>query len=303
MLKGKFDEDFKEAFKGVRDKKIKFKAKLLTEGEVNQADLLTLEELKAKSRTVFTENLEKINPIPPLQYSDLVDLESVDIMAKKVIGKDDVDIAAMIKKLGNSDWVKQGRAYYDKNDDICPFCQQETDEAFAESLNMYFDETYLNDIGEIEQLATNYEAYSDEIIQFLQELIDDAPQYLDCVKLESQKSLVEIKIGANKQLIERKKKEASLVIRLEALKEILEEINQTIDEANKKIVKHNQSVDNIDQERRTLTSQIWKYMVEEARTVYDSYKSRKTNLEAAIIGLDEGGVCQHSCRPSLRSLI
>ncbi len=288
MLKGKFDEDFKAAFKGVRDKKIKFKEKLLTEREVNQAESLILEELKVKSRTVFAENLEKINPIPPLQYSDLVDLESVDILAKKVIGKDDVDIAAMIKKLGNSDWVKQGRAYYDKNDDICPFCQQETDEAFGESLNMYFDEMYLNDIGEIEQLAIRYEAYSDEIIQYVQELIDHAPQYLDCEKLESQQSLVEIKIGGNRQLIERKKKEASLVIRLEALNEILEEINQTINEANKIIIKHNQSVDNIDLEKRTLTSQIWKYMVEEARTAYDSYKIRKTNLEAAIIGLDEG---------------
>ena len=287
-LKGKYDDDFKEAFKGVRDKKAKFKAKLLTETEGNKANLLTLEELKTKCGTVFADNLEKINPIPLLLYSDLVDLETVDIMAKKVIGKDDVDIAAMIKKLGNSDWVKQGRAYHDKNDDVCPFCQQETDEAFAQSLNMYFDETYLNDIGAIEQLATNYEVHSGKIIHYLQDLVDATPLYLDCEKLESQKSLIETKIRANKQHIERKKKEASLVIKLESLKEILEEIGQAINETNKKIAKHNQTVDNISREKRILTSQIWRYVIKEAKTVYDSYKSRKTVLETAIKSLKKG---------------
>ena len=287
-VKGKYDEDFKEAFKGVRDKKAKFKTKLLAEVEGNKADLQTLEELKAKCATVFADNLEKMSLIPPLLYSDLVDLETVEILAKKVIGKEDVDIAAMIKKLGNSDWVKQGLAYYDQNDDICPFCQQDTDEAFAESLNKYFDETYLNDIGAIDQLATNYEAHSTAIIQRLQSIVDAAPQYLDCEKLESQKSLVETKIGANKQHIERKKKEASLVVALEFLEGVLDEISLAIKTANEKVALHNKTVDNIGQEKRNLTSQIWKYVIEEAKAVYDSYTGRKVPLEAAITGLKTG---------------
>ncbi|MBL4852566.1 MAG: AAA family ATPase [Gammaproteobacteria bacterium] len=287
-LKGKYDEGFKEAFKGVRDKKAKFKTKLLAEVEGNKADLQTLEELKTKCATVFADNLEKMNSIPPLLYSDLVDLETVDILTKKVIGKDDVDIAAMIKKLGNSDWVKQGRAYYDENNDICPFCQQDTDEAFAESLNKYFDETYLNDLGAIDQLATNYEAHSTTIVQRLQSIVDAAPQYLDCEKLDSQKSVVETKISANKQHIGRKKKEASLVVELESLKETLDEISLAIKSANEEIALHNKTVDNIGQEKRTLTSQIWKYVIEEAKPVYDSYTSRKTPLEAAISSLSKG---------------
>ena len=287
-LKKKYDEEFKEAFKGVRDKKTKFKDRLITESENNKADLLTLEELKAKCVTVFADNLETMSPIPPLLYVDLLDLETEAILAKKVIGKEDVDISSMIKKLGNSDWVKQGRSYYEKNDGICPFCQQETEEAFAESLNKYFDETYLNDIGEIEQLAINYDALSNNVIKHLQSIIDAAPQYLDREKLESKKSLVESKISANKQHIERKKKEASLIIELESLKEILDEIGKDIEKANKKIAKHNQAVDNIGQEKRTLTSQIWKYVIEEATPFYNSYKDRKMPLESAISGLKQG---------------
>lgn len=287
-LKIKYDSDFKDAFKGVRGKKATFKGQLLKEAEDNIADLQTLEQLKAKCVTVFADNLEKMSSIPPLQYSDLVDLETADILTKKVIGKEDVDIAAMIKKLGNSDWVKQGRAFYDVNDGTCPFCQQETDEVFAESLNKYFDETYLNDIAAIEQLETSYETFSTNIIQRLQSINDAAPHCLDCEKLDSQKNLVETKISANKKHIARKKKEASLVVQLESLKETLDEISLTIKSANDKITSHNKTVDNIDQEKCNLKSQIWKYIVEEGKAVLDSYKSRETPLVAAIEGLRKG---------------
>ena len=287
-IKGKFDDDFKKAFKGVRDKKAKFKAKLLKEAGNNTANLQTLEELKTKCGTVFAEDLEKISPIPPLLYSDLIDLETEDILGKKVIGKEDVDIAGMIEKLGNSDWVRQGREYYENNDGICPFCQQETEQAFAQSLNRYFDETYLKDLGAIEQLATNYEAYSAVIVQRMQSVVDAAPQYLDCEKLESQKSLVGAKISANKQHIERKRKEPSLVITLESLKEILEEIDQDIKEANNKIAQHNQTVDNIGQEKRTLTLQIWRFVVEDSKNSLGSYMASKAPLEAAINSLEQG---------------
>lgn len=287
-LKGKFDEDFKEAFKGFRDKQATFKAKLLKEVEGNKSELRTLEELKGRCGTVFADSIEKILPIPPLLYSDLVSLEAVDILSKKVIGKDDVDIAAMIKDLGNSDWVKQGKAYYDENDGACPFCQQETDGAFAESLNEYFDKTYLNDIEEIERLAINYEAHSNTILQRLQSVIDADPKYVDCEQMESQWSLIETKVGANKQHIERKRKEASLVIELESLQEILEKVAQTIEEANKKITEHNQTVGDIGQEKITLTSQVWRYVVEEAKPVCDSYANRKTPLDAAIGALGKG---------------
>lgn len=287
-LKNKYDEDFKDAFKGVRDKKAKFKARLIKESEGNSANLLTLEELKIKSDTVFSDTHEKMNPIINLSYADLVELERADILSKKVIGKDDVDIAAMIKKLGNSDWVKQGRSYYDRNNGVCPFCQQETDEAFAESLNKYFDETYLNDIAAIEQLAMNYEIFSTKIVQHLQSIIDADPKYVDCEMLESQKNLVETKISANKQHIERKKKEASLVIKLESLKKTLDEISIAIKNANEEIANHNKTVENIVQEKHNLTSQIWRYVVEEAELVYNSYKARKTPLELAISGLKQG---------------
>ncbi len=286
--KEKYDQSFKEAFKRCRSQKVKFKSKLLEEANNNKAVLHTLEKLKTKCETIFVDNHEKIELIPPLQYSDLITLETSDILSKKVIGKEDVDIAAMIKKLNNSDWVNQGQTYYNNNDSICPFCQQETDKSFTESLNKYFDETYLGDITAINQLEKKYDLHSEDIIQHLQKIINATPKYMDCENMKSQKNLFETKIDVNKKYIEHKKKEASSVIRLDPLSEILEEIDQAIDQANIKIETHNQTVENIDQEKCTLISEIWRFVIEETKHHCSDYNLKKKNLEIAITELEKG---------------
>jgi wobble nucleotide-excising tRNase len=82
--------------------------------------------------------------------------EKNPILQKRIIGKDDVDIAAMILKLNNSDWVRQGLSFYNANDGVCPFCQQTTNESFRKSLSEYFDETFTQDSSAIKTLLDNY---------------------------------------------------------------------------------------------------------------------------------------------------
>lgn len=287
-LKQEYDSDFQEAFTGFRNSKQRFMCQLLQEIKNNHADLLDYQELKDRYDNVYTDIPKRVRSLERLSHSDLVELETARILSKKVVGKEDVNIADMIKKLGNSDWVKQGRRYYDANDDICPFCQQETDEAFARSLDEYFDETYVNDINRIEQLMTDYEECGSAVIQRLYSLLDASSQYLDHERLESQAELVHSKITENKQRLQSKKAEASRVIQLESLTELLEKIDQDIEQANQEIARHNLIVDNIDQEKLDLKSRIWKYVTVKAEHDYDSYNSRKTALERAIENLQRG---------------
>jgi len=83
--------------------------------------------------------------LPILDNSKIQMLESNQILQKKIIGKADVDIAALIKKLENSDWVQQGQQYFNQLKDQCPFCQQKTDAAFRQNLEDYFDQSYSAD--------------------------------------------------------------------------------------------------------------------------------------------------------------
>ena len=166
-LKLKHDEKLRGAFTGVRGKKRDFKAKLLEQSTSNSSSVVQLVDLEKKAETVFgkTPQTELFLKVP--EYEDLLAHELDPVLIKKIVGKSDVNIAAMIQKLSNSDWVKQGREFYEINDGICPFCQQTTDESFAISLNDYFDEAFEEDTTTIETLYTNYKSESERLEQSL----------------------------------------------------------------------------------------------------------------------------------------
>lgn len=124
------DEYFQCAFSGVRNSSSKFKDIVLKEAASNTADLLTLEELKGKAKTVFAKGVELVNTLRNLSANELIEVEENELLQKVIVGNPDVDIAGLIKKLGNSDWVKQGRQYHQQDPTTCPFCQQTTDADF-----------------------------------------------------------------------------------------------------------------------------------------------------------------------------
>jgi len=262
-LKKKFDEKFQGAFSGVRGSGLKFKNKLLSEAENNSVELKSLDDLENRAKTIFGETPQAESVISVPNYENLLNLESDPILKKKVIGKEDVDIAAMIKKLGNSDWVGQGREFYDANDDACPFCQQKVESSFSDSLNAYFDEAYEKDMVSIDTLLTDYKTNGERIQKNLQLILDSPSKFIDADKLKIEKEVLDSKITVNLQTVKKKRTESSLCIEFDSLGNVLAEIKGIIDSANSAIIEHNKMVSNLAQERRSLTNQVWKYLLEE----------------------------------------
>ena len=219
-------------------------------------------------------------------YDGLISLESSPILKKKVIGKDDVDIPAMVQKLGNSDWVKQGRKFYEVNDAFCPFCQQSIEPSFADSLNAYFDEAFEKDVSKIGSLRSDYKTNSERLQTSLQALLVDPPKFLDVEKLKVEMEIFDSRIKVNLQILEKKRKELSQSVSLDSLENVVTEIRSLIDSANNAIREHNKMVSNLTQEKADLTSQVWKYLLE--REIADdlaTYQSTKINFQAAIVSL------------------
>jgi wobble nucleotide-excising tRNase len=59
-----------------------------------------------------------------------------------------------------------------------------------------------------------------------------------------------------------------------------------IDSANGLVVSHNKMVANLTQERSTLTSQVWKYVLEELKTDLAAYKATRDGLDKAITAMN-----------------
>ena len=242
--KQKHDATLQGAFEGYRGSSEKFKAKVVQELTANSATLVALSDLQKKAATVFGPAPTVVPLIPLIETAKLIAHEANPILTKRVIGKDDVDIAEMIKKLGNSDWVREGRSYYDANEHVCPFCQQSTTKAFAQSLNEYFDETFLIDSKAIDDLATNYATDAARVQQQVASTITAASKFLDVEKLKTEKELLDSKITINLQRLAAKKKEASRVVELDSIQDIAMAVSALIGSANALATTHNNMVAN-----------------------------------------------------------
>lgn len=285
--KQKHDVRFQGSFEGYRNSTEKFKNKVLQEMTSNKAKLLPLLELEKKAESVFNQTSTKETFILGIDTARLLSHESNPILNKRVIGQEDVDIAAMINKLGNSDWVREGRPFYNMNDGVCPFCQQSSTEAFAKSLNEYFDEVFATDSKSIDDLVTNYANDAAQCQQQVAIIIASPSKFIDVEMLRIEKELLDTKIMLNIQLLAEKKKEPSKVVALESLNSVFTKIKSLIDYANDQIKEHNKIIENLAIERTTLTAQVWKFVLEELKIELNTFKEEKDNLEKAIAAMTE----------------
>ena len=287
LQKTEHEERFKGPLKGFLNSKENFKAKVLQERTKNSSSVLTLGELETKANTLFGSDPTEETPVSLVDGTALLSHESNPILHKRVIGKEDVDIAAMIMKLNNSDWVRTGKTYYDVNGGICPFCQQTTSEDFARYLNEYFDEAFVADSKAVDALVSDYSTDADRLQQHLSTIIAAPSQYLDAEKLKAEKALLDSRIASNKQRLAQKKKEPSQVIDLDSVGNVMTSITGLIGNANQAIAKHNQMVKNLGRERTTLVSQVWKYIIEVGlKSALADYDAKKSNLDKAIRGIE-----------------
>ena len=288
VLKQKYDEKFKDVFTGVRGRKQDFKDQLLLESSKNSSTAVPLEKLAIKAKTVFGETPQTESLLSFSGHEVLLNHESNTILQKKIVGKTDVDIAAMIKKLGNSDWVKKGRDFYEANDNICPFCQQETSVSLAQSLTDYFDEAFEKDTSAVDNLFAAYKSNSKGLQEELQTLLERPSKFLSLEQIEPAKDLLDSKIQLNIQLIEEKQKELSKVVALHSLKDILIDIKNVIDSTNVEIRNHNRLAENLGMEREALKKEFWKYLLDnEIQTDLADYTKKKQALNKAIESLNQ----------------
>ncbi len=280
--KKKHDAKLQGAFEGYRNSAEKFKGKVLHELASNTSILQAQANLERRAESVFGQTPTAEAALAAVDTAKLIAHETNAILKKRVIGKENVDIAAMIQKLGNSDWVRQGRGFYNANDGTCPFCQQSTTEAFGQSLTEYFDETFVADSKAIDDFATNYQTDAAWLQQQLSVIIAAPSKFLEVEKLKTEKELLDTKITVNIQRLAGKKKEASQVVELDSVGNVTSAIKGLIDAANTKIADHNKMVANLATERTTLTAQVWKFVLEELKTDLEAFKKAKVNLDKAI---------------------
>lgn len=260
--KNRHEAHFKKAFTGYMASRKSFAEKVIQEAKTNNQPILDLDTLKEKSSNIFSANPEKQVPIsrPDIHY--LLELECSPIPSKKIIGKSDVDIDKMIKELDNIHWVEQGLPYFDKNNKVCPFCQQSTSDSFRKSLESLFDETFKRDKENLKKFVTAYEDSSSSLKNLLDAISKTTPKFLDVEAFNEKKNQFEIQCKLNEKELELKMANPSNEYVLHSTQDVLSEILDLIQHANSKIEEHNSAIDNIHTEKKLLISNIWAYLMD-----------------------------------------
>lgn len=105
------NEPLKEAISPFWGKKDSFRNKILLEKAGNSASLVPLERLHLKASKLLGPLADAKDLLPLVDAQEPHAEADVELLASPIVGKDDVDLAALIRALSNSDWVQQGRAY------------------------------------------------------------------------------------------------------------------------------------------------------------------------------------------------
>lgn len=285
--KRKHDEVFAEAFTGARNDAERFKERVLQQQKSNAAESQTLEYLTERAATVFGKAPQRQTKVPSLDFTRIVALEAKPILAKKVVGKEDVDIAEMIHRLGHSDWVKVGQAHFKTSTPECPFCQQTVPEGLKASLDSYFDETFEQDTQAIADLKAAYDREKNSLLIALNAITESTSTFLDKEAFEREKIVIDAKLRANDLILVNKQKEPSAPQQLESLAEHLVAVFDLVESANAKVTKHNGIVDGISGEKMKLVAQVWRYILDDMKSDLEVYSHKKKGLDTAIQNLEK----------------
>lgn len=187
----------------------------------------------------------ELSSIPRLIF-DGAGSETDPILTEVIVGAGDSYLSALIKKLGNSDWVKHALRFETHIKDQCPLCQQPLPENFYSEIHKVFDQTYEARLHALAALHKNYKSAIEKFLRLSNDpiyAIGSIQIHVESLRGTFQKNLFKIE---NKVL------NPSTVAILDSTNGLIESLNaaitseqQKIDEINAKIRNKKEHLDKI----------------------------------------------------------
>lgn len=279
---------FLDAFTGLRGKKALFAGKVLSEYKKKSTTKSSREELVEKAKTLFAKKPDLLSEITIPKVASLCEIETNEIWGKVIIGNNDVDMAALINALHNSDWVKAGMNYIG-DDGICPFCQKKTvDKIVIGQLNQFFSGEYERQNKIVEELRNQYRTITSALLEQISEWVNAAKAQaieFDLSELEVYCKTFELLIGKNIELFESKKAEPSRSVTVDLSSDISKKMQDVMETYNAKIKEHNKLVDDYALQKDKLIEDIWALLIDESSLLLKTYAEADGRISKALSGM------------------
>ena len=277
----KTNEDrFKNAFAGFL-KKDAF-ASRIRDIDISGTESIDRVEIEKRAKELLGEPPKKKESLNRISFSDIKKVESLSIWNKSIVGKEDIPISGLITKLGNGDWVNQGRKYIYSGSQ-CPFCQKNTiDDIFRKQLENYFDEEFEKDVELLRVGKEQYNKEKEKLLFMITTIENYDLEKNERNKIQKLKESLTNCFRNNETKIDEKIKEPSKKIQIDSVERIVDDINGIIDEKNTDIIKHNKLVDNYQDEKKKLISDVWLLIAKENSTFISQHKNKAMGFRKGV---------------------
>lgn len=239
----------------------------------------TADDLKTEASSIEGEGAITHNKIPNISAGWL-SIEGNSLWSKIIVGSQEGSVAEFIAKTGNFDWVKEGFQFVsnDKDQQECPFCQQETiTKSFIDSISSVFDEAYKDDVNSLESMKSTYETLTSSLN--LQDISNSALASKELAEgWNIAFEALKVSVRENVLLIGNKIKSPSAAVRLTDTKAIVDVLNGLLNDLNTLIESHNDKLTNKKKTRDDIKDRLWALM----RWDYDQTISAYSQSAAGI---------------------
>lgn len=280
----KYENDFKGVFKGSLKKEL-FKRKIIELSENHSTNIPTYTELLEK-KDIFLKERKNIQPLMNLpDFQSLEIIEKDEIWNTPILGKQDIDLAKLIKELNCQDWVNHGRSFIE-NSDICPFCQENTiNDTFRKKLESFFDNSFNEKKNILTGISSEYIEKTKNISTMLNNNLIGA-EFLDENLILN--SIIKYENATEKNIVKLKDKinNPNSKISLISTKKIADDIIFLISEYNKTIKSHNSVIKNFEDEERKFFFDVWLFLINEISNEIKDYKRNYNGNSKAINALN-----------------
>ncbi len=279
---------FRQVFSGLHNNMEAFWNEVMQHADTTVTDGMSRESLIQEAEKYFAKdiptNTQSINIRKDLIES-ILSYENDSIWGKFIVGTQESNIGNFIQQLGNSDWIHQGLPYLTTAQHQCPFCQQTISDELISKIKGCFDKTYQQDKSRIQTLVGDYGNTGRQLLAWLKSLPDQS-SFLEEKEWNDLLKLLETQIGLNESQCKEKQDKPSKEIILKSSQDILDNIRNLIESANKKAEEYLKKINDEKNTQQAIRDQAFRYVYLQNETHIGQYQAEKKKCERLIANIE-----------------
>lgn len=247
-------------FKGFRGNKEKFfnEACSRDKPELPVEATLTWDSLEARNASLTGEQHRR-NPLSKVSVPFLLSEEEIVSLGLNESTRGTGELATLIQRLENGDWVSQGREHLKNTDEKCPFCQQNLPDEFESELNAYFSAGYDKALAVATRITAQVEFRSNTLRVELTALKAgiEADSAIDAQRFADSIDAIQIATELALSKVGEKRRHPTKPIDVDGSASTISQLNQLIADTNADIAQHNKLIDDSKVELQKLIDDGW----------------------------------------------